>query len=56
MHSLLHTGHDASHFRSYFGGDIYLTNGSHGCINTPTDQAEIIFRNVDKGYPVVVYE
>lgn len=48
--------HDASHFRSYFGGDIYLTNGSHGCINTPTDQAEIIFRNVDKGYPVVVYE
>lgn len=48
--------HDASHFRSYFGGTIYLTNGSHGCINTPTDQAEIIFRNVDKGYPVVVYE
>ena len=48
--------HDASHFRSYFGGNIYLTNGSHGCINTPTDQAEIIFRNVDKGYPVVVYE
>ena len=30
--------HDAS-WRSSFGSDIYVTNGSHGCINLPPDAA-----------------
>ena len=30
--------HDAS-WRSSFGGDIYLRDGSHGCINLPSDFA-----------------
>lgn len=47
--------HDAS-WRNDFGGDIYLYNGSHGCVNTPYDQAEIIYRNIGVGAPVVVYE
>lgn len=46
--------HDAS-WRSSFGGSIYMNNGSHGCVNTPYDQAEKIFNNIEKGVPVVVY-
>jgi len=46
--------HDAS-WRSSFGGDIYLTGGSHGCINLPKSKAEEIFENVEKGEAVVVY-
>jgi len=47
--------HDADTWRSAYGGDIYLTNGSHGCINTPYGNAEKIFKNVEIGTPVIVY-
>ena len=46
--------HDAS-WRSSFGGSIYLNNGSHGCVNTPTENAATIYNNIEKGVPVVVY-
>lgn len=46
--------HDSS-WRSEYGGDIYLTNGSHGCVNTPYDAAEKIFNTVGIGDPVIVY-
>ncbi|MCC8066767.1 MAG: L,D-transpeptidase/peptidoglycan binding protein [Clostridiales bacterium] len=42
--------------RSAFGGTIYLTNGSHGCVNTPYTAAETIFNTVSVGTPVVVYD
>lgn len=42
--------------RSEFGGSIYLTNGSHGCVNTPYDQVQMIYDIVSVGTPVVVYE
>lgn len=42
--------------RAYFGGTIYLTNGSHGCVNTPYDQVQIIYDAVSIGTPVIVYE
>lgn len=47
--------HDAS-WRSQFGGSIYKTAGSHGCINLPPSVAKVIFENVSKNYPVLVYE
>ncbi len=47
--------HDAS-WRSSFGGSIYMTNGSHGCVNLPTSAAKTIFEYVDTNYPVLVYE
>lgn len=47
--------HDAS-WRSKFGKDIYLTNGSHGCINMPEEAAKITFDNIQRGVAVVVYE
>ena len=46
--------HDAS-WRSSFGRSIYINNGSHGCVNTPTDNAAAIYNNIEKGVPVVVY-
>lgn len=42
--------------RAYFGGTIYLSNGSHGCVNTPYEQARTIYGIVSIGTPVVVYE
>ena len=46
--------HDAT-WRSGFGGDIYKTNGSHGCINTPLKYAKEIFENIEVGYPVIMF-
>lgn len=46
--------HDAS-WRGAFGNDIYLTNGSHGCVNLPIKKAESIYGYVEKGEPVIVY-
>lgn len=46
--------HDAS-WRSSFGGQIYKTNGSHGCINLPSAVAKNLFENCVTGTPVVIY-
>jgi len=46
--------HDAS-WRSSFGGDIYLTNGSHGCVNLPSDVAKSLYDLVDVGTTVYVH-
>lgn len=46
--------HDAS-WRSRFGGRIYKTNGSHGCINTPYKSMKTLFNSIAVGTPVVVY-
>jgi hypothetical protein len=45
---------DAS-WRSEFGGNIYMTNGSHGCVNSIYNVAKTIFENIDPGTPIVVY-
>lgn len=47
--------HDAD-WRKEFGKDIYLTKGSHGCINMPPEAAELVFKNIKRGVAVVVYE
>lgn len=46
--------HDAD-WQTQFGGDVYKTKGSHGCINLPPDQAKIIYDTIEKGYPVICY-
>lgn len=46
--------HDAT-WRKSFGGNIYKTNGSHGCINLPLSVAKTIYETVNKGYAVLVY-
>ncbi|MBP5385428.1 MAG: L,D-transpeptidase family protein, partial [Lachnospiraceae bacterium] len=47
--------HDAT-WRSKFGGDIYLTDGSHGCVNMPKENAAKLYDMVHVGTPVVLYE
>lgn len=46
--------HDAP-WRAEFGKDIYLTNGSHGCVNSPYELAATIFNNVEVGTPVICH-
>lgn len=46
--------HDAG-WRSSFGGTIYQTGGSHGCINLPPEKAKIIYENISSGMPVLCY-
>ncbi|NLK97690.1 MAG: L,D-transpeptidase family protein [Epulopiscium sp.] len=46
--------HDAT-WRSRFGGNIYKTNGSHGCINCPYNVARDIFNDIEVGTPVICY-
>lgn len=48
--------HDASWRKAgAFGGDIYLTNGSHGCVNMPTEKVAECYDIIEKGTPVIVY-
>lgn len=46
--------HDAN-WRTEFGGEIYKTSGSHGCVNLPYDVAKSIYYNINIGTPVICY-
>ena len=46
--------HDAS-WRGSFGGSIYKTNGSHGCVNMPTSTAEALYNSVEIGTTVLIH-
>lgn len=48
--------HDAPWRNGRFGKNIYITNGSHGCINMPPAKAKKLYQYVSKGVPVVVYQ
>lgn len=47
--------HDAS-WRYAFGGEIYKTKGSHGCVNAPKYLAKKIYENIEEGTPIISYE
>lgn len=46
--------HDAS-WRSKFGGTIYQTAGSHGCINLPPQKAKALYGLINTGIPVICH-
>ena len=46
--------HDAP-WRDAFGGDIYLTNGSHGCVNLPPENAAVLYSIIDYNVPIVCF-
>ena len=46
--------HDAN-WRSKFGGQIYQTGGSHGCINLPPSAAAVIYEHVYTGIPILCF-
>lgn len=47
--------HDAN-WQSAFGGERYLSNGSHGCVNLPESIAATIYSRVNIGTPVILYK
>lgn len=46
--------HDAN-WRGSFGGTIYKSNGSHGCVNLPPAKTKALYDMVYKGIPVICY-
>lgn len=46
--------HDSS-WRDAYGGDIYIEDGSHGCINTPWEAMRTVYENAWFYMPVVVW-
>ena len=46
--------HDAN-WRSSFGGNLYVSSGSHGCVNLPVSFAGTMYNTITTGMPVVVY-
>ena len=46
--------HDAP-WRDYFGGHIWLYDGSHGCVNVPEWVMADVYENTEVGEAVVVY-
>lgn len=46
--------HDAT-WRSSFGGNIYKTNGSHGCVNMPLQSAKKVYENITNTMPIIVW-
>ena len=46
--------HDAN-WRSSFGGSIYKSGGSHGCINMPSSSAKALYDIINKDCPVICY-
>ena len=46
--------HDAT-WRKEFGGEIYKTKGSHGCINLPKEKAKELYDMLSVGIPVVMF-
>ena len=46
--------HDAT-WRKQFGGSIFKTSGSHGCVNLPPAMAKTLFENIPSKVPVLCY-
>lgn len=46
--------HDAT-WQPTFGGERYVTNGSHGCINMPKDKAAQLYGMISNGTPVIIH-
>ena len=46
--------HDAP-WRGSFGGDIYLYDGSHGCVNIPSQNMAAIYNAIEIGNAVIIY-
>lgn len=47
--------HDAG-WRGRFGGTIYRGNGSHGCVNLPTEAAKWFYDNLQTNTAVIVHD
>ena len=48
--------HDASWRNGRFGGQIYKTNGSHGCVNLPYNSAKTLYENINSSTLIIIYK
>lgn len=46
--------HDAK-WRNRFGGNVWKNNGSHGCINTPSEAMKNLYEMIEVGTAVIIY-
>ena len=46
--------HDAN-WRGAFGGSIWISNGSHGCVNMPPSRMPALYNLAEVGTPVVIH-
>lgn len=46
--------HDAD-WQPVFGGDLYISRGSHGCINMSKYDAQTLYSMIEVGVPVVIH-
>lgn len=46
--------HDCT-WHDEFGGDVFIYDGSHGCINMPFNEAKKLFNNMSVGTKVIIY-
>ena len=44
-----------STWQPYFGGDRYLTGGSHGCINLPPENAGQLYSLIQYDVPIICF-
>lgn len=47
--------HDAQ-WRTEFGKEIYISGGSHGCVNMPLAAVEQLYNSIEMGTPVIIYD
>lgn len=47
--------HDAT-WRTNFGGTLYKSGGSHGCVNLPVKVAQTIYENIPADAAIIVYK
>jgi len=50
--------HDADGWRTSkeYGGETYITDGSHGCVNMPNEAAKYLYENLKTGNMVLVHK
>lgn len=46
--------HDAT-WRTEFGKEIYVSGGSHGCVNMPLEVVAELYNEIEMGTPVIIY-
>ena len=42
--------------RSEFGGEIYITNGSHGCVNMKLEDVKVLDEHSEVGTKVITHK
>lgn len=50
-----HGIHDANNWRQRYGNKEYIRSGSHGCVNTPRNALDVMYKHVYVGMPIFIH-